>query len=84
MDLIQFPQPSENPPEKGSEFKVSRINVPHDRLLMNGWDVTCHVCGTKSNFETSSMIVRILEFYCRSCGHLHKVTNPAFTSSKKA
>lgn len=50
------------------------------KMLIGPWTYTCHKCDTKASFEAQHMIFRSVEFYCSSCGAMHKVVNPAFTN----
>jgi transcription elongation factor Elf1 len=50
------------------------------QMLLGPWVFTCQKCNTKTSFESENMIFRQVEFYCATCGAMHKVTNPAFSS----
>lgn len=50
-------------------------------MLLGPWEYTCHKCNTKVTFETQNMIFRSVEFHCGKCGAIHKVVNPAFTTT---
>jgi hypothetical protein len=56
---------------------------PNNRLLLNEWSFTCPNCDTSAHFSAEHIIFRRLEFYCKSCGQLHRVSNPAFVFQPK-
>jgi len=60
---------------------VARVKDVNNQMLMGPWKFTCQKCETKTSFESQNMIFRTVEFYCASCGALHRVTNPAFAGS---
>jgi len=59
---------------------VHTVKEPNNRMHLGPWMFTCQKCDTKTSFESQNMIFRQVEFYCASCGAMHRVTNPAFTS----
>lgn len=59
------------------------VKDPNLKMLIGPWTYTCHKCNTKTTFESQNMIFRSVEFYCASCGAIHKVINPAFASPPK-
>lgn len=80
--MILFPQARENikAKTKNSQLKFSNPDVVYNSMNMGPWDFTCTKCDTKTQFECKGMIFRVMDFYCSSCGTLHRVTNPAFAS----
>ena len=43
---------------------------------------TCPECRQVSSFDFTNLIFKHVEFYCNSCGHGYKVSNPMFADSK--
>lgn len=77
--IIRFPFAAQ---AKGSkQLKLSSPDVVNNQILLGPWDFTCPRCATPTRFESKNMIFRTIDFYCASCGALHRVTNPAFTPS---
>lgn len=85
QDMILFPKARENIKAKSanSQLKYSIPDVVHNTMNIGPWDFTCTKCSNKTQFECKNMIFRVMDFYCSSCGSLHRVTNPAFSSSTK-
>jgi transcription elongation factor Elf1 len=63
----------------GKNIKVTQPNVQHKILYFGPWKFTCPHCGGANTFDCGGMIFRSIDFYCNSCGTLHRVTNPAFS-----
>ena len=80
MKLIKFPLAAQTRSSR-QNLRLSIPDVVHNQIKMGPWDFTCTRCDTKIRFESSGMIFRTVDFYCNSCGALHRVTNPAFASS---
>lgn len=83
--VIVFPHARENIKAKSqnSQLKYSDPDVIYNSMNVGPWDYTCSKCNTKSHFDCKGMIFRVMDFYCSSCGALHRVTNPAFSSGFK-
>jgi hypothetical protein len=60
-----------------------QIKEPNNSLLLDKWTFTCPHCFCKSYFHAEEIIFRKIEFYCKKCGTLHRVTNPAFVLQPK-
>ena len=58
---------------------VATVKDVNNQLHLGPWVFTCQKCNAKTSFESTNMIFRQVDFYCASCGALHRVTNPAFT-----
>ena len=73
MKIIKFPGPQ----------KVSgRTDTdPCHRLSVGPVSFTCTNCNEKATIHFNNMVFRTLEFYCLSCGSLHRIANPAFSLS---
>lgn len=77
--IIKFPHALQN--NVGSvKPVVSIMNTTNGLMHLGPWEFTCHKCDTKTCFQSENMIFRTVEFYCSTCGALHKVINPAFIS----
>lgn len=78
-DIIHFPNALQK--SRGKEILEPIVVQSSDtnKMLLGPWQFTCFKCKTKTSFESQNMIFKTIEFYCASCGSLHKVTNPAFT-----
>jgi transcription elongation factor Elf1 len=59
---------------------VAMVTDVNQQMHLGPWNFTCHKCNTKTVFESKNMIFRSVDFYCASCGALHRVTNPAFVA----
>lgn len=81
MSVIRFPHAVQNRKNQLA-LKMEPVDSIHDRIQLGPWTFTCTRCDTKTEFNTSGMIFKQIEFYCGSCGNLHRVTNPAFSSKK--
>lgn len=77
--IINFPNAVQKSRGKGIKPIVEAPNAVNNHMHLGPWDFTCTRCATKTSFETHNMIFRSVDFYCASCGALHRVTNPAFT-----
>jgi transcription elongation factor Elf1 len=55
---------------------------PQNHLFIHDVSFTCPNCSNKIELKFSSMIFRILDFYCGLCGTRHKVSNPAFSNQR--
>jgi late competence protein required for DNA uptake (superfamily II DNA/RNA helicase) len=83
-DIIKFPVAVQNKRcQKDPKPHVSAIGTPSNHLYVGPWEFTCQRCSTKTKFEATNMVFRSVEFYCASCGTLHRVTNPAFITQPK-
>lgn len=81
-DIIHFPNAVQNARGAQSlEPAVVQVKNINDKMLMGPWNFTCQKCQTKTSFESENMIFREINFYCASCGALHRVTNPAFVNT---
>jgi len=60
---------------------VVTVKDVNSQIHLGPWVFTCQKCNVKTSFESHNMIFRQVEFYCASCGALHRVTNPAFTAT---
>ncbi len=76
--IIRFPHALQS--NNGSNVKpmVTSMNTTNNFIHLGPWEFTCPSCDAKTSFQSENMIFRTVEFYCSSCGALHKVTNPAF------
>lgn len=79
MKLIPFPGAEVPPRYKKVKAKITKQSSPNDRLVVGPFEFTCINCRTTNKFSMEGMIFRQVDFYCSCCGHLYKVTNPAFT-----
>jgi late competence protein required for DNA uptake (superfamily II DNA/RNA helicase) len=59
---------------------VTTVKDVNNQIHLGPWHFTCQKCQAKTTFTSENMIFRSVDFYCASCGALHRVTNPAFTS----
>lgn len=78
--IIHFP----NAVQKSRGGKVLQPDVirckdVNSQMHLGPWTFTCQKCFAKTSFNSENMIFRSVDFYCASCGALHRVTNPAFT-----
>jgi transcription elongation factor Elf1 len=81
--IIRFPFAAQT--AKGSgHLKFSTPVVVNNQIHLGSWSFTCPRCAAATKFESKNMIFRVIDFYCGSCGILHRVTNPAFTPSPKS
>jgi len=81
-DIIHFPNAVQG--SRGAmalEPATVTVKDINSKMLMGPWTFTCQKCQTKATFESQNMIFRQVEFYCASCGALHRVINPAFVPS---
>lgn len=81
-NLIHFPHARENikARQANSLLKYSSPDIVQNTMMMGPWEYSCPKCKTVSKFDCKNMIFRTFDFYCSSCGALHRVSNPAFTS----
>lgn len=63
--------------------KVDTVPDVNHRLFVGPIGFTCPSCGTRSEVNFSKMVFRSVDFYCGSCGHYYKLTNPAFGHTPK-
>lgn len=82
-DIIKFPLGAQKAKGKGNKPNVTTLGTVNSHLYLGPWEFTCQRCSTKTKFESTNMVFRTVEFYCASCGTLHRVTNPAFTPTPK-
>ncbi len=85
MEVIQFPG-AKQLTEKvtSSDLDIKKVTNVETKLFLGPIAVTCRNCATKTKFSSEQMIFRSLEFYCTTCGTLHKVVNPAFAEAELA
>ena|ERR1700691_2941251 len=62
-------------------LRGSQPNVTHNAMHIAGWRFTCNQCSKIAHFRCEYIIFRTIDFYCSSCGKLHRVINPAFSVS---
>jgi predicted RNA-binding Zn-ribbon protein involved in translation (DUF1610 family) len=76
MKLIPFP---------GAPVRVAADTTldPNLKLSVGPVAFTCTNCGEQTTVEFHKMVFRSMEFYCLGCGSLYRITNPAFSRSKK-
>lgn len=77
--IIRFPFAAQNLKGGAKNPRVSTPLVVNNQLHLGPWEFTCPKCKAPTKFESHNMIFRVVDFYCASCGSLHRVTNPAFT-----
>lgn len=77
MDVIKFPGDDENTP------KIRTNPNPLSKLIVNNMKFTCTECHSQCVAEFSGLIFREIEFYCGQCGTYFKISNNAFTNTKK-
>lgn len=81
--VIQFPNAVQS--QRGAMTlqpkMVSDTNI-NNQIHLGPWEFTCQRCQSKTRFESQNMIFRSVDFYCASCGSLHRVINPAFAAVK--
>lgn len=82
-NIIHFPHAVASRGDMAMKPAVTTVKDVNGQMHLGPWAFTCHKCNTKTSFESQNMIFRSVDFYCASCGALHKVTNPAFTSPPK-
>jgi hypothetical protein len=51
-----------------------------DQLCVGPWEFSCPKCKTRTKFDCTNMVFKMLEFYCSICGSYFKVVNPAFSN----
>lgn len=77
--IIEFPNYKQIP--KQEHLEINNINDKHSKLITGEWTYSCPSCDTKINFSSDGMIFRLIETFCGSCGHLHRIVNPAFSAA---
>ncbi|AXH72522.1 MAG: lysine biosynthesis protein [Caudoviricetes sp.] len=77
--IIEFPKVNQLP--RNDELTVASVDATYSKILMGDWTYSCPNCNTKISFTSNGMIFRIIETFCGSCGHLHRIVNPAFSSA---
>jgi predicted RNA-binding Zn-ribbon protein involved in translation (DUF1610 family) len=82
MSVIEFPGGSKPPPKKGKPPRVTTPDIPHNRLHMGPINFTCPKCANVIILQGENIIFRTMDFYCSSCGVLHRLTNPAFSDTQ--
>ena len=81
-NIIEFPKElSELRNSINSQLKLSIPDVSYSKIITGDWSYTCPSCSDKISFSSTNMIFRSIDIYCGSCGHLHRVANPAFSTS---
>ncbi len=76
--IIKFPFAVQGT-KTSKQLKLTSPMVVNNQLHLGSWEFTCPRCDTPTKFDATNMIFRQIDFYCASCGCLHRVTNPAFT-----
>jgi hypothetical protein len=79
MNVIQFPNPVVNMPGRSRKQEVTQPEVSHNKLVTGRVDFTCPRCAARSYMDVTGILLRHLDFYCMSCGVLHRMINPAFS-----
>ena len=77
-DIINFPLAAQKVRRTSKKPHVVMVDGPGNHLYVGAWEFTCQRCATKTRFEPTNMVFRTIDFFCASCGALHRVTNPAF------
>lgn len=77
-NIIRFPKVRKRR-KKIDDVLVDRLTDTQNHVDLGHVPFTCPECKTHSIFEFSNAIFKHVTFYCSSCGHGYKVTNPMFT-----
>jgi hypothetical protein len=77
MTIIRFPGSPSRLPSGDTDPD------PNHHLSIGPVSFTCTSCGQNTSADFHNMVFRSLEFYCLSCGHAFRLTNPAFTFQTK-
>jgi len=78
MKLIPFPGSTAPKETKYKKIQPNFVKPSADKLLLSPIEITCVNCKTTNTLHLDGMIFRSIEFYCSTCGHIYKITNPAF------
>jgi hypothetical protein len=65
---------------KNNALLLFKSEALKDQMCVGPWEFSCPKCKTKTKFECTNMVFKMLEFYCSSCGSYFKVINPAFSN----
>lgn len=80
-NIIRFPKTRKRR-KNINEVLVDRLTDTHNHVDLGNVPFTCPECETKSEFGFNNIIFKNITFYCASCGHGYKVTNPMFSDSQ--
>lgn len=83
MTVIDFPGGKPPPERKKSSRKVVQPELPISKLLLGPIHYTCPMCANKTVIHGENLIFRQFDFYCSSCGQLHRMVNPAFSTGTR-
>jgi hypothetical protein len=77
-NIIRFPKTRKRR-KNINDVLVDRLTDTHNHVDLGLVPFTCPECDSKSEFNFSGVIFKHLTFYCATCGHGYKVTNPMFS-----
>lgn len=76
--IIKFPKKSR---KKIDEVLIDRLTDHENHVDLGRVPFTCVECDTTVTFDFTNAIFRNVSFYCASCGHGYKITNPMFSNA---
>ena len=56
---------------------------PISKLIVGPLSFHCTNCNETCHADFKNMVFRTVDFYCSNCGNFYKITNPAFSGTKK-
>lgn len=79
-NIIKFPK-AKRRRKNINDVLVDRLTDTRTHVDLGHVPFTCPECNTRSAFDFSNLIFKTVIFYCASCGHGYKVSNPMFSDT---
>lgn len=67
--------------QRNKNLNLEKKFSSSEKLVLKKFEFICTNCKTIHRFELLNGVFRSLDYYCNSCGHRHKVVNPAFSTT---
>lgn len=77
-DIIKFPKKRR---KKVTDVLVDRLTDCENHVDLGRVPFTCVECKETVLFDFTNAIFRSISFYCASCGHGYKISNPMFSNA---
>lgn len=79
-NIIKFPTLKKRR-RRITDVLVDRVTPTEHHISLGTVPFTCPECRQVSSFDFTNLIFKHVEFYCNSCGHGYKVSNPMFADN---
>lgn len=81
--IIKFPKTVKRK-QPLADVLVDRLTDITNHVNLGHVPFTCVSCEETNSFDFTGLIFKTISFYCASCGHGYKITNPMFADHQQA